>query len=87
MRGAGQGAPRPLTQTEERIIDLMRSAAASGCFLLHRDNIRHEISKQFPGTSNIFGALEDLEQDKIVGRDERGWYHLVGVMFVEAPHA
>ena len=74
--------PRPLTQTEERIIQVMRSAAASGLRFLGREHIRHRIVSEFPSTSNIFGALEDLERDKIIafhaGMDG---YHLVGVIY------
>ena len=71
---------RPLTITEERIIELMRSAAAAGTFLLLRDSIRQHVCAHHPGTGGIFGALENLERDGIIGRDARGWYHLVGVI-------
>lgn len=71
---------RPLTLTEERIIQVMRSAAASGAYLLHREHLRQEVGRRFPGTSNIFGALEDLERDGVLGVDANGFYHLVGVI-------
>ena len=73
--------PRPLTQVEERIILVMRSAAASGAFVLHREHLRRAVGNRFPGTSGIFGALEDLERDGIVGVDENGFYRLKGVVY------
>lgn len=73
--------PRPLTVTEERIIQVMRSAAASGAYLIHREHLRQAVANRFPGTGGIFGALEDMERDKIVASDANGFYHLVGVIY------
>ena len=74
--------PRPLTVTEERIVQAMRSLAQEGFYFVGREYIRQRIVSEFPSSSNIFGALEDLERDKIVAFDiGMNGYHLVGVIY------
>lgn len=73
--------PRPLTITEERIVQAMRSLAQEGFYFVGREYIRQRIVSEFPSTGNIFGSLEDLERDKIVAFDPAmDGYHLVGVI-------
>lgn len=73
--------PETLTETERKVLAVMEISTRHGDPFLSPHTIRMNITNLYPGTSNIFGALESLEQAGKVGRDHRGMYHLVGVLF------